>query len=656
VWRQTKRVVILLALALGQLRRAAAGVNIPEWVRQAAAQPVGTYSPETKLVVLLDQTDYTVVGSGEFIEHSRNVVKILRPDGREARELGVTLEGKDKLHSVHAWTIDKDGREYEVKDKEFIEASGYPDWLLYADDRSMVAKAPSSIVGSVIAFEYEVRRHRWINELGWIFQDRYPVLQALLSLQLPTGWEYRASWTHGTGIEPVAAGNNRWQWTLKNIPGIEEERETRMPPFLSLAGRMSISYFGPGDDAAHAATWPEVGRWYAALAQGRSQTTPEIATKVRGLIAGKSDFASRLQTVVSFVQSEIRYVAIEIGIGGNQPHPAADVFRYRYGDCKDKVTLLKAMLQEAGIASYYVLLDTRRGFINPSIPSSWGNHAVIAIELPSDVNSAPYLSQVMTKTGKRYIIFDPTDEYTPVGSLRADLQDSYALLVTDNSGELIRTPLLPPDWNQIIRKGHFVLSAEGNLAGEVTEDRSGDSATYERARLHYTDERRRTADFEHWLGRSVQGFTLDKVNIEQADQLTKDLLMNYKFTAPQYAQLRGPLMLVRPRVLDEKSAYVERKPRHYPIELEHTIRQTDVYEIELPKEYAVDDVPNSTKIDVGFATYQSKIETDGSKLRYWREYVVRDLSVPPEKYNEWVRLQGAIGTDEAATVVLKRLQ
>jgi hypothetical protein len=115
-------------------------------------------------------------------------------------------------------------------------------------------------------------------------------------------------------------------------------------------------------------------------------------------------------------------------------------------------------------------------------------------------------------------------------------------------------------------------------------------------------------------------------------------------------------MLVRPRVLDDKSSYVEHKPRHYPVELERTARESDTYEIEIPKEYKVDELPDPVKIDVGFASYQSKIEVEGSKLRYSREYIVRDLSVPPEKFNDWVKLQGVIGADESSAVVLKRVQ
>ena len=112
-------------------------------------------------------------------------------------------------------------------------------------------------------------------------------------------------------------------------------------------------------------------------------------------------------------------------------------------------------------------------------------------------------------------------------------------------------------------------------------------------------------------------------------------------------------MLVRPRVLGEKSYSVEHKTRRYPLELASTADETDTYEIELPKDYTIDDIPDPVKIDVGFASYESKVEVEGSKLVYRRKYIVRDLSVPVEKYKDWVRLEGTIGADEAAVALLK---
>lgn len=652
MWRARISAFVLLSI-LVSAGTCAAKVDVPDWVKQAAAVSTGTLDPETKLVWLLDETDYTVLAPGEYIEHSRTVVKVLRPDGRNYVQLALGYQKDEKIESLHAWAIDAAGNNYELKDKDFVEKGEF-DFELYDDYMERSAPAPALQPGTVVAFDYTIKRHEWINELGWQFQGQFPVVQSILTVSLPSGWEYRSSWSNGKPIEPKETGPNLWEWRLSNVPGIEEEREPMMPPVSVLAERMSLAYFAPEHPAPTSASWQQVGAWYSDLVKDRPDPTLEITSKANELIAGKPDFDSRLRALTQFIQSEIRYVAIEIGIGGDQPHAASAVFRYRYGDCKDKVTLLKSMLQVAGIRSNYVLIDTRRGFIKPAVPSSWGDHAIIAIELPDGVANTTYHSVVTSTTGKRYIIFDPTDEYTPVGSLRGELQSSFALMITESGGELIETPLSPPDMSLLARTGHFVLSADGSLLGDVTEDETGDFASSRRMMLHYSDQRERDHLISRSLGRSMEGFSLDKIAIQHTDELQSDLEVSYRIATPMYGQGRGSLLLVRPRVLGDDSYYVEHKPRHYPIELRRTGRVRDVYEIELPAGYVVDDIPDPVKIDVGFASYQSKVDVESGKLRYTREYVVRDLTIPPEKYADWTKLEGIIGADEAAVAILKR--
>src|SRR5437868_9894168 len=90
-----------------------------------------------------------------------------------------------------------------------------------------------------------------------------------------------------------------------------------------------------------------------------------------------------MKALALFVQHDVRYVAIELGIGGWQPHTAADVFSHHYGDCKDKATLLSSMLKQVGIESFYVVINAERGSVTPQSPASVGafNHAVLAIQL-----------------------------------------------------------------------------------------------------------------------------------------------------------------------------------------------------------------------------------------------------------------------------------
>ena len=73
-----------------------------------------------------------------------------------------------------------------------------------------------------------------------------------------------------------------------------------------------------------------------------------------------------------FAQREIRYVGLELGIGGYQPHPAPQIFAHRYGDCKDKATLVSAMLSEIGVESYYVVINSERGAVTGTTPPQFG--------------------------------------------------------------------------------------------------------------------------------------------------------------------------------------------------------------------------------------------------------------------------------------------
>src|SRR6476620_3518112 len=96
----------VVAVALSVLPSAAA---TPDWVRKAASATLPSYDPETNAVVLLDDVNIRVVNVGEYVEHYRRVVKILRPEGREEADIGVYLDTKEKLHSIHCWSFDRSG-------------------------------------------------------------------------------------------------------------------------------------------------------------------------------------------------------------------------------------------------------------------------------------------------------------------------------------------------------------------------------------------------------------------------------------------------------------------------------------------------------------------------------------------------------------------
>jgi len=653
--RSSTRALLLGATLLACAFRAQAAV--PEWLRATARAPLPSYPDDTSAVVLLNEQITTVNDNGEIKTLYREAFKILRPEGRQHGTVGVYFDNETRLTYLKAWSLPAKGGEYEVKEKDAIEASLPGAGVLYQDTRYKVLKIPAAEPGNVVGYEYEQKRRPFVLQDAWLFQSDIPVRRARFALRLPKGWEFRTYWLNHAVQAPRSEGENQSAWELENLPAVEPE--PRMPPWRAVAGRMAVTYYprhrDPGEQSL--GSWQEIGRWYAQLAAERRHASPEIRQKAADLTTGAKTPRDKIRALASFVQKDIRYVAIEIGIGGYQPHAATSIFANRYGDCKDKATLLSTMLHEVGIASDYVLVNASRGVVDPEFPSMLGfNHVIVAIHLPAEVSTESGLYTVADhpRLG-RLLFFDPTDPFDPLGYLPESLQSNYGLLVTEDGGELVKLPLLSPSLNRLLRAATLKLAADGTLYGEVEEIRWGGPATELRAQLLSVPEAERKRVLESFLGIFLGGFTLKQSEVENLEKFDQTLVVHYGFVAPNYAKAAGDLLLVRPRVLGQKSEDVlERKERKYPVEFPATTLQSDSVEIALPKGYKVDELPPPVEVDIGTALYRSKAEVAGDVLRYRRQYQIKDVLVPVDHLDGLKKFFREVATDERASAVLKK--
>jgi hypothetical protein len=422
-------------------------------------------------------TTYTVDPRGQAVEHVRRVVKILRPQGRDYGYPAVWYDKDSKVLSMHVWSIDSAGHEYTVKDNEILDV-GQPGegGELYYDARAKVADPPGRDPGGIIAYEYEKRERPYLAETNWEFQDELPTDAAEFHAGASAGLYLHDDWARHAKVDGIDLENHSYRWEMNDEPAIDLDHVPMAPGEGALAARMTVHYTGPGLAEPQDGTWQGIGEWYEGLSRDRLVSTPDIAAKAAELTAGKTDFYDKAEAIGDFVQQKIRYFVIEMGVGGYQPHAAEDIFRGRYGDCKDKATLLSAMLSSVGIHSALLMVDSERGVIDPDAPSIWGNHMIAAIEIPRGYESPKLHSVVTAKTGKRYLIFDPTWYLTPFGQLEDNLQGSYGVLIEGKDSQVIELPVMDPTLNTIRRSGKFELSPDGSLKGSVTDLRFGDLA------------------------------------------------------------------------------------------------------------------------------------------------------------------------------------
>jgi len=626
--------------------------DLPQWGLDAAKTPTPAYAKDAASIVLFDEHLETIDAQGRAVERKREAIRILKPQGRH-ENCEVSYDVDEKINYFREWTIAADQKQYQAQDTDFIDEGDLGIPIMLSTRKTRIVRPPAADVGAIIVCESEELLAPYLPEKVWHIQHAIPVVFQALEVDLPAGRAHSEAWHKFSPVKPVEVAPNHWRWEIKDMPALDL-REVKSPPdWSALVARMSVQW---GDAAVEGKDnqWRAIGQWVTTLEANRPDPSPEITAQTQSLIAGAPDFYSKLSRITEYIQKNIRYFIVSRGIGGLQANHAADIFRNRYGDCKDKTTLLISMLQVAGIHAVYMPVDDRRDVVDPEAPSLMGNHMITAIEIPPGVQDSRLKAIAKAHDGKRYLIFDPTNERTPVGNLPSYEQGSFGILAAGPTSQIIAFPVLDPDANGTEQKGSFTLSADGALTGSVDTSHTGPEGANFRKFLKINDDKERREAWESYVAETLPGVTLDAFSFIQPEALDKPIEFHYKVTARQYSHQAGPLLLVRPRVVGSYARLFDDKPRVYPIDLDATGRWRDTFDIAIPPGYVVDETPDPVNIDLDFASYHSAVSAKGNLLHYEREYVVRQVEIPPAKAADFRRFESIILADEKNAAVLKK--
>lgn len=646
-----------LCAAFPAVARARKMQSAPDWAVAAAKTPTPADVKNARSVLLSDEYLITVDDQNHAVERERWAVRILAPEGRKDAHCMAEYDTDEKLDYFRSWTIAADGRQFQAMDTDFKDLGDGGDIDMQSTLRFRVVNPPGADPGAVVACATETHLRPYLSSEDWYIQYPFPVVDESLELVLPAGGHFAVSWSRYAPVKPIETPDGHLRWEIRNMPALNLENLHATPAWGALAARMSVMWGGAAVNGVDN-QWRQIGEWMDQLEAHRTDPTPEITAKAQALTAGAPDFYTKLSRITSYIQNNIRYFIVIKGIGGLQAHYAADIYRNGYGDCKDKTTLLIAMLQAIGVRAHYLMVDSERGVIDPNAPSLVGNHMIAAIELPAGKNDPRLMARVKTADGKELLIFDPTDEETPVGLIRGDLQGAYGDMADGTASQVIQMPVLAPDSAGLSRKGSFVLGADGTLTGDLTYTFSGGDAAGQRSSLKEQDAKDVQQSWEESLGSALPGLTLNGFQFHDPTGLNKPLDLDLRLSVASYGRQAGTLLLVRPRVLGsdvrDVPGVMEGKARLYPIEMSHPGVWKDSYDIKLPSSYAVDEMPGPVKVNMPFASYSSSVAFKGGVLHYEREYVVKQVEVPADHSADFRQLEDAIVNDEKGMAVLKR--
>lgn len=666
-WRDGWSLRIGACLILFSVPALSLAPHPPGWLKAYLAPAAQFPAGYARGILLLRETRLRVRRNGHIRGRYRLIYRILRPQGHGLATYAYTESPTDHIRHFRAWEVPGQGHAIRLRRKQALTINPWLDYPGFMDSYELVQRLPRPQPGAVVAFDIRDREQPDILEHDWLFQEDVPVVEDRLVLRLPRGWEYQATWRHWPVQAPRRLPDGRLVWELHHVPAWRSE--PLMPPSADVAASMSLVLLPPRALGPLSPTsWQAVGGWYSRLTHGLRQPTPDIIARVTALTRGRSTLDARVEAVAEYVQRQIRYLSIDIGkVGGYRPHPAAEVLRHGYGDCKDKATLLMAMLRVLGVQAHYVLLNHQRGVIHNDAASLRGfDHAIVAIVWPATL-PADSLYAFRTVSGMgRLLFFDPTYDNTPWGWLPAGEQGGQALIVSQGSGTLARLPVLPSTLNRRLRSGAFIMLSNGSLTGKLDEVRYGNYANRGIEWLHMSPLRR-----SRWLNaRFSRILPGTEIRDWQGNDQDGTVLLSYSLIISPYLQISGANAVLQPWILPFSAPRLhESHPRKYPLWLGVERSKSDVYKIllaknlqlmpgaSLPAPLNLALRPPGAPSQPPYMSYSSQIRwqttPQGPVLRLQRTLMIYALSLPASEFPALRRFWQSIRADEDQRLLLR---
>lgn len=511
----------------------------PRWVRDVISTTIiPKIDREASMLILLNQIDVEFTDGGKTLIHVRVVKKVLNLAGIEKARLDEIVSEERVMKDLDGWLISGSNKAVALDDANVVVVSTSGIEGAYHAEKLLAAGFPNVKVGDFVAYEYEIRDEEPYSTFQrFIVHAQQPACSTRLEIMIPDSWTLHASTWRMDNFK-VEQAENRTIWTAMNLPF--EAREPLMPSLDYLTRQIQIAVGAPApSDRTQFTDWNSVTQWYRSMTEGAVTTDSELVALTRTLVKGSATAMDSIRAVADFVTSDVRYVAVELDKSRWEPHAAPLTLQNRYGDCKDKTTLMRAMLRSIGIPSHCVLLNTHV-VIDSDLPTPFQfNHCIIGI--PSGAAHMAADTSANSSTSQ-WMFYDPTDRVTPFGSVPDAMQGNSALVIQDTSSGLVHIPTMSPECNIVRHRGVFVLRDNGSMAGKMTVTFLGTAARDQRHQHRIIDKQSLADEWSRSIKSTIKGATV--TNVRTVD-MKDSIQTTFDVSVEEYLSPAGDAYLLK---------------------------------------------------------------------------------------------------------------
>jgi hypothetical protein len=575
-------------------------------------------------VVRYNYQQFEVINETHATLKLHYVVTVFNKEGRHYSSFGVGYDKFTKVEEFDGYVYDADGVLIkELNSDDINDHSAISSYSLYEDDRIKTAELYSDHYPYTIEFETEVSFKSYLTWPDWESRSNIdPVENSKFEVFMPQGQTLRY-WCNADSVKPAITtedGKLKYVWEVKNLPKLSKEACGDYAPDYALVVDIAPKLFSLDGLKGDLSSWNSYGKWEYSLYKDKDVLPAAAVQDIHALIKPEDGRREKIKKLFAYLQNRTRYVSVQLGIGGHMPFDAAYVHERGYGDCKALANYMKALLKEAGIVSYPVVIKSGHGpyLFRSEFPSNHFNHVILCVPESNDT-----------------IWLECTSHSHPIGMLGDFTENRGALMLTPEGGVVVYTPKTSAEQNLQVRKGNIVLGYSGDAAAEVNVQWAGDQQLATRGELdEATPEEREkwVADFFEAQNAKISSFNLR--GVETNDSI---ITLVAKMNIVRCVSLSGERMFIQPNVIGKRN-YIPRDvdKRLAPVRYNYPYLDIDTLYFSIPAGFKPEALPSGVNITADFGDYKAAVKlTNDSTLMYIRSMKIGAYEIPAAKYKEY---------------------
>ena len=583
-------------------------------------------------VTLLSEYETIIKADWSFDETYHVRIRVQKDSGKELGQWPVYYnKSREEVKEIKAFVEAPDGKKFEATDIQDVVA--FDNSPMYADMMVKIITLPQINIGSMLDVTVKTRtKHKAIQDQFFdeVVFPTVPTKFARFTFIFPENKNIQFKSYHQPYKPIIEKSNGKVKYSFVFEETKELKQEELMPPIDEMQGGLYLSSID---------NWKDVADWYRRLVTKNIVEDEVIVAKVKELIKDAQTPMQKARAIVEFIQNSFRYVALNFGDHTVDPHQVTEIYRNRYGDCKDLSILTKYMFEIAGIPSSMCLMNSEFS--------------------PNPVNVLPNPSifeHVMLEAaidGKKYFI-DPQLKGFDLGQLPADY-DNANVMVIDDTGDFRfdHLPIALDDAHALTSKSDVTIQANGSAIFDVHVTLPIEASQGFRSQWASMSDDDKNKFYAGLQSSFAQGGKMISHEVKGIEQRYGPLEFLLKYSSSTVYPVVNDMVLLKEQQQNDLPTFAE-DDRMYPIffPTNSVIKTTYVYHA--GDGLKVDFIPKGYTLSFDFVDISVDYTAEDNTVTMNAIYSIKRSLIPPERYKEVKVFREQLSKKNDQYIVLKK--